>query len=78
MPISYFVQFIVPHKIFVNIVENTVNELAALLGAVFLCQVYIFIDGYLGWNSFKKQELSYAHTHKKHIQHRNTVRVPVL
>ena len=59
-------------------VEDTIYKLAALGGAVILCQVNIFINGYFGGDGLKIQEFTNTHAHQDHIQYGNPFGIPVL
>ena len=52
--IALFIYFIFGCQFFVDIIEQAIDKLAALNGAVILGQVNIFINGNLGRDGFKK------------------------
>src|SRR5579872_4133881 len=72
------VHFVLTHKVLVNVVQDSVHELAALRGTVILCQVDVFIDGYLRRNGLEIEEFRHAHLHQDHVESGDPFRIPVL
>src|SRR5579863_2245091 len=52
-----------PHEILVDIVEDPVDKLTALGGAVFLRQIDVFINSDFGRDGLEIQEFGHAHLH---------------
>src|SRR5580692_5948374 len=67
-----------PDEILVDIVEDPVDKLTALGGAVVLCQIDVFIDGDFGRDGLEIKEFGHSHLHEDHIEGGDTVGVPVL
>src|SRR5579871_4366430 len=66
------------HQLLMDIVQDAIDKLSALRGAVILGQIDVFVDRHLGWNRFEVQELHYAHLHQDHVQGGDAFWVPVL